>query len=482
MCKKLICLASFVLVLSLVSNVQAAVTWTDDGPDHLWSTPTNWDIDTLPTAADTARIGILPGPTIANEGAVVNEGRVGHGGPGALTVDGGTLTTNLIRLTVTGDADGTLNMNSGTITVSDNLTVGWKGLGSLGTLNMTGGTITVSSFRIGFEATGTGHVNLDGGIITANNLEMRTKAGSVGTMDVRGGTLIIDGDNLSNVQGYIDNGWITAHDGNGMLLLDYDVTNKGKTTLTAVHMLNPNPADGALVSPGEVELSWTLPDPCVPGQPVLVDVYFTDDYQALYQFTDPAAIQVVSKQDVTSVVVQTQPKTQYYWAVDTYIGDPNDPIFGPIFSFFADNAPPEADAGKDIVTWLVDGIRTSNLDGTVSDDGALNPYTVQWTVVSEPNEGTAVIETATAEDTSVTLAAVGEHVLQLEAFDGEYTGSDTVKINVYNDGCEAARSLPDYVPFPGDLNGDCKVDDLDLDILNEEWLKDNSLTEEIKLD
>jgi len=229
---------------------------------------------------------------------------------------------------------------------------------------------------------------------------------------------------------------------------------------------------------------WTLPDPCVPGQPVPVDVYFTDDLELLEQFTDPAAIQVVSKQNVTSVVVQTQPKTQYYWAVDTYIGDPNDPIWGPTFSFFADNLPPEVDAGKDVVTWLADGVRTVNLDATVTDDGLLIPYT-EWTVVSEPNDPNspdAVITDPSAEDTSITLSAVGEYVLQLEAFDGEYTTSETVTINVYNDGCEAAQSLPDYEPVPGDLNGDCIVDDLDLAILQENWLKDNSLTEEIKFD
>jgi len=67
--------------------------------------------------------------------------------------------------------------------------------------------------------------------------------------------------------------------------------------------------------------------------------------------------------------------------------------------------------------------------------------------------------------------------LQLDAFDGEYTGSDTVAINVYRDGCEAAKSLPDYVPLLGDLNGDCKVDEADLALLEENWLMDNSLTE-----
>ncbi|MHC4486930.1 MAG: hypothetical protein ACYS4T_17265 [Planctomycetota bacterium] len=294
-------------------------------------------------------------------------------------------------------------------------------------------------------------------------------------MDIAVGTLIVDGDETSKIQTYIDNGWITSYGGNGTLQLDYNVTNEGKTTLKAVHLLNPNPADGGLVSPGEVELSWTLPDPCVPGQPVLVDVYFTDDLQSLEYFTDPAAIQVVSKQNVASVVVQTQPKTQYYWAIDTYIGDPNDPIFGPIFSFFADNQPPKVDAGANIVTWLQDGSRTGNLDATVTYDDA---YTVQWTVVSEPSAGAAVIETATAEDASITLAALGEYVLQLEAFDGEYTSSDTVTINVYSDSCEAAQSLPDYEPLVGDLNGDCVVDDVDIALLQENWLQDNSLTED----
>ncbi len=483
MSKKLIYLVPLVLVLSLVVDVQAAiVTWTDAGPDYLWSTPQNWDSLTLPTSADQARINMLPGPIIANEGAVADKVFVADGSStGALTVDGGTLTTaDWIPIAVGPGSDGTLNMKSGTITTGAGLYVGREGSG---TVNMTGGTIIVGGdrFHIGTFSTGTGHVNLNGGIITTKGFKMRRDAGAVGTMDVRAGTLIIDGNDLSLVQGYIDNGWITAYGGQGTLQLDYDVTNKGKTTLKAVHFLNPNPADGGLVSPGEKELSWTLPDPCVPGQPVPVDVYFTDDFEALQMFTDPAAIQVVSKQDVNSVVVQTQLKTRYYWAVDTYIGDPNDPIFGPIFSFVADNAPPKVYAGADVVTWLEEGVSTGNLDATVTDDGFISPYTVQWTVVSEPNDPNspdAVITDPSAEDTSITLSALGEYVLQLEAFDGEYTGSDTVTINVYNDSVEATWSLPDYEPLVGDLNWDCKVDEADLALLEENWLQDNSLTDE----
>jgi len=485
MSKKMICLASFVLVLSLGGNLQAAtVNWTDAGPDHLWSTASNWDSGTVPTSDDTARINMVPGPIVANEGAVASRIDIAKGSEvtGALTVNGGTLTTiDQLVITLSDTSTGTLNVISGTVIVGSSTNIAWRGSG---TINMTGGTITfMSNVVFANKDTATCHVNLDGGIFTAaNNFVMRGGAGSVGTMDVGGGTLIINSDMFATIQGHIDEGWITAYDGNGTPQLDYDFTNEGKTTLKATHFLNPNPVNGGIVGPGAVELSWTLPDPCVPDQPVTVDVYFTDDWEALYTFTDPEAIRVVSKQDVNSVVVQTQLKTQYYWAIDTYIGDPNDPIFGPTFSFYADNFSPEVYAGVDVVTWLEEGvIRTGNLDATVTDDGTIIPYTVQWTVVSEPNDPNspgAVIADPSAEDTNITLSAVGEYVLQLEAFDGEYTSSDTVTINVYNDSCEAAQSLPDYEHSIGDLNWDCKVDDADMALLEEDWLTDKSLTEE----
>jgi len=390
-------------------------------------------------------------------------------------ISGGTLTCDFINV-------GRANQNGGN-----------------GYLKVTGGEINAGNLVIPQQLNssvdpnriGVGHLDLFGGTLAVGNIMIGNRqvgsGGGVGSMDITAGTLITDGNDLSTVQGFIDNGWITAYEdngkSNGTLTLNYDdVANQ--TTLTAVHNLKPNPADGSGTAPGTVELSWTLPDPNVPGQPVQVNVYFTDDLEALQMWTDPvaiAAMHVVNMKDVNSVVVQTQPKTQYYWAVDAYLGggDPNNnPVFGPTFSFVADNVPPQVDAGADVLTWLADdGLRTKNLDATVTDDEA---YTVQWTVVSEPNDPNspdAVIADPSAEDTSITLAALGEYVLQLEASDGEYTGSDTVTINVYNDGCEAAQSLPDYEPFPGDLNGDCKVDELDLAILEEDWLKDNSLTE-----
>jgi hypothetical protein len=340
-----------------------------------------------------------------------------------------------IHIGNTGEVAGALTLQGGTLQ-AETINNGFRGPG---TINMNGGNLIVTGFlKIARDPGAVGHINLDGGTITANNFNMRQKEDTVGTMDVGGGVMTINGDLTSLVQGYIDNGWITAYDGDGTLNLDHNVSNPDLTTLTATHKLNPNPAHRAIATPGEVELSWTLPDSLVPGEPVLVDVYFTDNYDALAQFTDPAAIQVVNKQNVTSVVVQTQPKTVYYWAVDTYIGSDNDPILGPIFSFLADNAPPSVNAGPDINTFLQDGTRTGPVSGTVTDDGAIQPYTVTWSVVEQPSDDDpalpgAVIADPTAEQTTVTVSAEGTYVLQLEADDGEYTSSDTMTINVIPD-------------------------------------------------
>ena len=80
-----------------------------------------------------------------------------------------------------------------------------------------------------------------------------------------------------------------------------------------------------------------------------------------------------------------------------------------------------------------------------------------------------------ALETSITLSALGEYVLELQGDDGEYQTTDTLTINVYIDGCEAAKSLPGYVPLVGDLDEDCDVDQDDLDLLLENWLECVSL-------
>jgi hypothetical protein len=457
----------------MFNSASAIIFWDAEGFDDLWSTAANWDTNTIPTRIDPVSIDNPDNAhCIVTDGitAVCETLRVANSGSTTnLDISGGSLTASGAYVGVdepTGH--GILNMSGGVFSTGS-LQLGWS---ATGTLNMTGGIINLSDNLQVPGLGGTGTVNLNGGTINASELQLTSASG---TMDITTGVLILEGDDTATVQTYIDDGWITAYKGQGRLNLDYNVTNPGRTTLSATALLNPVPADGATVAPGQVVLSWTKLDPLLPGDPVTVDVYFTDDLDALLYFTDPAAIQVVNNQDATSVAVQTQSKKRYYWAVDCYVFPGIAPVYGPTFSFYVDNLPPRVDASADIATWLQDGPRAGALDATVTDEEA---YSVQWSVVSEPNEGNAVIENGNAEDASVTLSAVGEYVLELVASDGEYTGSDTVTINVYSDSCQAAQSLPDYVPILGDLNGDCKVDDADLALLEENWLKDNSLTDE----
>ena len=417
MFRNAIYLLTLVSVLGLAGNAPADVSWTDSSNDGRWSTGENWATGAVPVLNDGyARIFLEPGPTI---------------------YAGESLETSGIHLGDTG-AGGGLTIRGGELTVLGGFNCGWRGPG---TLNLLDGTVTVDggTFKIGRDAGSEGHVNLNGGTLHVGAMNMREKEGSFATFSVNGGVMILDGDDTELLQGYIDSGWIYAYDGIGTLSLEYNVENPGQTTLSATHPLNPDPANRSIVGPGQVELSWTLPDPCNPGQPVLVDVYVSDSLDALLDFTDPEAIQVVSQKSVSSVVVQTQTKTKYYWAVDTYIGSENDPIWGPIFTFTSDNAAPFVNAGADIYTFLRDGMRSGPLNAAVTDDGQVNPEpALMWTVVEQPSDDDPsipdiVINDPTAANTMVTVSSEGVYVLRLTADDGEYSNSDDVAIHVYTD-------------------------------------------------
>jgi K319L-like, PKD domain len=461
---------------------QGATTWM--GPDGgKWSDPSNWTGNVLPSADVKA---FFNGPsTCIVDIPDAAAWQIDLGGGPLRIIQGGTVTVHdwfILGYNTddTGDNAGRLEvLDGGVLDCLARLYVGYRGEGYLSVYE--GGTVNIHSqlLGVGQQPGGNGVVELEGGSVNllegtnAQGLNFLSTAKS--SVDLSGGALTLRGttENLNYVNQAITDGIIKAYSGIGEVVVDPN-EQPGRLVVRGIHPLKPFPTDDGRASAGQVQLSWTPRDPCVPGQPVPVDVYFTDDLTQLEQFTNPAAIRVVTKQAVTSVTVQTQANTRYYWAVDCYVGSPADPVFGPIFSFVAANLPPKVDAGKDIVTWLENGSRTGTLDATVTDDG---PYTVQWTVVSEPNQGNAVIQTPDTEDTNVTLSATGQYVLQLDASDGESTSSDTVTINVYNDSCEAAQSVPGYVPLVGDLNGDCRVDDTDFQLLQDNWLKDNSLTD-----
>ena len=77
------------------------------------------------------------------------------------------------------------------------------------------------------------------------------------------------------------------------------------------------------------------------------------------------------------------------------------------------------------------GRATAHLLGTVTDDGQPDPpasVTTTWTRLSGP--GSVTFADAASLDTTATFDAVGTYVLQLEAFDGLFTITDTVTVHV----------------------------------------------------
>lgn len=478
--------AGILLCLAGTLYAQGSTTWTAPNGGK-WSLPANWAGGLLPSAQVKA---FFNGPSACVvDTADAAAWQIDLAGGPLQIVKGGNLTvTDWFILGYqaedTGDNAGRLEVyDGGVLNCKVRLYVGYRAEGFLTIFE--GGTVNIhtQTLGVGQQPGGKGSVLLEGGTLnllegTSTQSLNLTTAGAQANIDCRGGAMILRDtpENRAYLIRVIGEKKLTAYGGIGTVVVDPNEA-PGKLTIRGIHPMKPSPRDDGTAPVGPVELKWTSPDPCTPGQPVLVDVYFTDDLSLLQQFSDPAAIRIVTKKAVTSAVVPTQPKTRYYWAVDSYVGGKTDPVLGPIFSFMSDNLPPTVDAGANIVTWLQNGSRTGKLDATTTDDGGAASCTAQWTVVSQPSPGMAVLKTPKAEDTDITLVAAGQYVLRLDVSDGEYAGSDMVTINVYSTSCEAAKSVPGYEPLVGDLNGDCRVDDLDLTLLQQNWLKDNSLTE-----
>jgi pectate lyase len=132
-------------------------------------------------------------------------------------------------------------------------------------------------------------------------------------------------------------------------------------------------------------------------------------------------------------------------------------------------SPLSVDAGADQATWLgrsgTAGQEVVYLDGTTSDDRS---YTVAWSQVSN-GAPTITIMPNNVDDTSITITQHGAYEFRLTGDDGSGLVSDTVKVFVGVNACEASHMSTAEAYSPGDLDHDCMVTMQDVAVFAMEW-------------
>jgi len=371
MYKKARCLTVIILLLGQAGSVYAANTFTDAGADHLWNNPDNWSMNFVPQDETTYPSGADPQwnsdvyMTIDGTLCVIDDTHVGsnaataygtlvgaHGGDNTLHILGGELRCGGWGFNVGrgGQRDSDEGSFGHVLMTGGKVSTPWfqvpeQHLGSSvitsgpnqdtwiqrGEVVMTGGTITTGWFRIG-ETVSVGHVDLHGGTIHSLGSFFM---GPDGSMDITDGVLKVNGYRVATIQGYIDNGWITAHGGLGTLELDFDVTNAGQTTLqaraTELRLLDkariPYPTDGAVDVALDTTLFWGA-DPAVTQHFVYLLASPADPNAApAYALSRVAWAADVVRGHGVFAPGQLEYDTAYLWAVDLGVdgSQPYDP-------------------------------------------------------------------------------------------------------------------------------------------------------------
>ena len=143
------------------------------------------------------------------------------------------------------------------------------------------------------------------------------------------------------------------------------------------------------------------------------------------------------------------------------------------------------DAGQNTATWTGEPV---TLTPTVT-DGPTAPtgVTYLWTAYpangvvfegsEDPNQSTELAPTVTFTKEAGDMASV--RLTLSVSIDGTDTiCSDTVRIDVYDDGCLAGKAMAESMDFdPGDINFDCKTNLLDFAEVADAWLVDYNTPE-----
>ena len=247
------------------SITQAAdIDWDNGGATGLWSTNTNWVGDTLPGAADTARIGhpfgtnpaTVDHATGTHTVATLEVGKgFGSAGTGTLDVTGGTLNTTNLTVGQYNSSVGSINVDGGALVITNDANLGDT---ANGTLSLSNGSVSFTDtaqlafVQFGFGA-GTGTIDISGGAWSGGRFNMGN-----------GGTSVFNLSNSTatfNAYGFQTGGAGTqtfdlTTDANGITQLNTTVFTLGGTSdILNIDLSNYNIANGTSLTLVDAEFS-----------------------------------------------------------------------------------------------------------------------------------------------------------------------------------------------------------------------------------
>lgn len=235
------------LVLDCAHAATYRFTNSDPGGDA-WSSANNWTPAGGPPAAEDIATFNWQGETgtLYGNGGTITSLRLGDNVPGGLTIaDGGMLAVNSGSWNAVGyNNSGRLTIDEGGFLICDNLTaVGMfdKNAAHRMELFLDGYLEVNALFVLGLYFNGLDKDDspIDALMATAVingllNVEQLQIDESNSQINLRRGTIIINGDQTGEVASWDDDGRLVAYGGQGTLVYDYDVTNSGRTTITAL--------------------------------------------------------------------------------------------------------------------------------------------------------------------------------------------------------------------------------------------------------
>jgi hypothetical protein len=323
------------IVLQIFSIVASAANWLGN-TDTLWSNANNWQSGSIPSVNDQAYIYITGNNPVISSGTSAQcrslylpASWMGSGSV-SLAVSGGNLSAqNIYCGSITNVAHtGTLNVSSGTISVTYTIYVGHTSQG--GVLNVTGGDVQCGTLSVSLNSTATGVATLSGGSVACTNL----KIGDHGLLDIRGGQLTItDPSARMAVRQLMDQGKIVGYGGQGRIKFGSSATALVLTSeQTGALAQSPVPADLTVQVPSgwAQVLFWEAGSGAVSH-----DVYFSTDADTVIN-GDRSSSAFQGNQTATSFTTgMLASNAVYYWRIDEITATATN--HGDIWSFRTDD-------------------------------------------------------------------------------------------------------------------------------------------------